>query len=378
MAKAHIFIVDDETKYHEILSETFSDLDISTAHNGQEAVAKLKNVKPDVIILDIVMPDMDGYEACKAIRQSKDNSTTPIVFFSGMDSLEGKLKAYDLGGNDFISKQSSNKEIRAKVLSLLNSQQERKAIKQDLEAGNCLIQNMQKESSALHLLSLFSQACQFCCDYETLATVIFNCLFKLNLRGVVYFRSDDSVYSSSGSCSRLEEELLRGAQSFGRIHSFSENRVIFNWESCSVLVKDVDDDLDSMAHFMGAIQTGIRAIEMQTNMIEKVLSLETKYLELKGRLSGQPASPRNLKEQLFDSGLVSRFDFDIDDEKHLDKILSSYESNYGDAFDDADDSVSEITTLLKQIHVPPDELKELFNKKNAIYIEPEEMDDVLF
>lgn len=378
MAKAHVLIVDDETKYREILSDTFSDLKVSTAQNGQDAINALKNITPDIIILDIVMPDMDGYEVCKTIRSFNENNAIPIIFYSGMDSLDGKLKAYDLGGNDFIGKQSSSKEIRAKVLSLLNSEQERRAIKQDLEDGNCLIQNMQKESSALHLLSLFSQACQFCYDYETLATVIFNCLFKLNLRGVVYFRNADSVYSSNGSCSRLEEELLRGAQSFGRIHSFSENRVIFNWESCSVLVKDVDDDLDSMAHFMGAIQTGIRTIEMHTSMIDKVLALETKYLELKSHLSGQPGSSRNLKEQLFDSGLVSRFDFDIDDEKHLDKILSSYGNNVGDVFDDANDSVSEITKLLKQIHVPPEELKELFSKKNSIYIEPEEMDDVLF
>jgi hypothetical protein len=265
------------------------------------------------------------------------------------------------------------------VLRLLSSEQERRAIKQDLDAGNCLLHNMQKETSALHLLSQFSQACQFCFDYETLATVLFNCLYKLNLRGVVYFSEEDSVYSSSGACSKLEEELLKNAGSFGRIHSFSENRVIFNWSTCALLVKDVQDDLDSLAHFMGALQVGIRALDMHCKMIEKVLALETKYHELKGRLSGESPVPCNLKEQLFDSGLISRFDFDIKDEQELDKIMNSYGSgDVSEVFADAEDSVAEITALIKRINVPPAELEDLFTKRKSIYIEPEEVDDLLF
>lgn len=379
MTQQHVLVVDDDPKYHAMLSDAFADLKVSTAKNGREALDNLAHIKPDLIILDIVMPEMDGYEACKAIRSFKPTASTPIIFFSGMESLENKLKAYDLGGNDYITKSNSSQEIRAKVKRLLTSEQERRAIQKDLEAGNSLLENMQKETSALHLLSQFSQASQFCFDHETLATVLFNCLFKLNLRGVICFRDEGKVYSSNGSCSRLEEELLRDADSFQRIHAFSENRVIFNWETCALLVKDVgDDDLDTMAHFMGAVQTAIRSLEMHIRMVEKVLTLEVKYRELKGRLTDQSTETSNLKEQLFDSGLVSRFDFDIEAEKELDDILKPYGNDLVDIFVDADESVEEVNKLLSLIHTPPPELEDLFVKRNAIYIHPEEVDDVLF
>lgn len=379
MPQQHVLIVDDEAKYRALLSDTFSDLKVSTAESGKSAISVLAKISPDVILLDLFMPDIDGYEVCRAIRSNESTALTPIVFYSGMDSLEGKLKAYDLGGNDFIGKDRSNKEIRAKVMRLLSSEQEHKAIVKDLEAGACLVQNMQKETSALHLLSHFSQASQFCFDYETLATVLFNCLIKLNLRGVVYFRNSDDVYSSSGSCSKLEEELLKNASSFGRIHSFCENRVIFNWESCALLVKDVDDDLDTMAHFMGAVQTAIHTLEMHKRLIDRVIHLENQYQELKGKLSGGSGVSSNLREQLFDSGLISRFDFDVNDKEQLDDILNSYgKGNVSDLFAGAEDGSGEITKLLKRINTPPDELQELFEKRNSIYIESEEVDDMLF
>lgn len=379
MSQEHVLVVDDDPKYHALLSEAFSDLKVSSAKNGREAIENLEALRPDVIILDIVMPEMDGYEACKAIRNYPPTASTPIIFYSGMESLENKLKAYDLGGNDYIYKGNSSEEIRAKVKRLLTSEKERRAIQKDLQAGNSLLENMQKETSALHLLSQFSQASQFCFDHESLATVLFNCLFKLNLRGVICFRDEDKVYSSNGSCSRLEEEILRDTESFDRIHAFSENRVIFNWESCALLVKDVgDDDLDTLAHFMGAVQTAIRSLEMHVRMVEKVLTLEVRYRELKGKLTDQSTETSNLKEQLFDSGLVSRFDFDIEDEKELDNILKPYGNDLVDIFVDADESVDEVNKLLSLIHTPPQELKDLFVKRNAIYIEPESGEDVLF
>lgn len=377
MSKQQVLIVDDDPKYRALLSETFSDLEVSTAKNGKDAIALIGTIVPDIIILDIVMPDMDGFDACKAIRSIRYTASTPIVFYSGMDSLEGKLKAYDLGGNDFIGKDAQHAEIRAKVMRLLSSEQERLAIKQELEAGNHLLENMQKETSALHLISQFSQACQFCYDYETMATVLFNCLFKLNLRGVVYFRNENRIFSSNGSNSKLEEEILRDSVGFGRIYSFGENRVILNWDTCSLLVKDVGDNLDTLAHLMGAVQTGIRTLEVHSKMLEKVLSVEAKYRELKSRLSEQGGDSKNLKEQLFESGLVSRFD--IQDEQDLDKLLEPYGNDLVDIFVDAEDSVAEITKLLKLIHVPPPELKDLFVKRRTTYLKQEPVDDdILF
>lgn len=378
LSTQQVLIVDDDQTYRSILSDIFAEYQVTTANGGSEAIETIQHLSPDVIILDIMMPGMDGYEVCKAIRTNKSTASTPTVFYSSMDSLHGRLKAYDLGGNDFINKNSPSDEIRAKIKRMLSSEQEHIAIRQELAMGNQLLENMQKETSALHLLSQFSQACQFCFDYETLATVLFNCLFKLNLRGVIYFKNEDIVISSNGSHTKLEEEILHESRSFARIHSFGENRVLLNWENCALLVKDAGDNLDFLAHFMGAVQTGTRSLEIHSSMLEKVLSLETKYRDLKSPLSDQATESKNLKEQLFDSGLISRFDFDIQDEQDLDKILEPYGNDLVSAFGDADDSIREVRNLLKRIHVPQEELKWLFSKKRQIYITSDDCDAVLF
>lgn len=375
MNTQHILIVDDDNTYRKMLSGIFSDYQITTSSDGKEALEELQDLTPDIIILDVMMPGMDGYEVCKNIRAMPHTASTPVIFYSSMESLEGRLRAYDLGANDYICKKSPHQEVRAKIVRLLNSEQEHVAIRQELNAGNSLLQNMQKETSALHVISQFSQACQFCFEYETVATVLFNCLFKLNLRGVVCFPTSKLIISSNGSHSQLEEEILLNSGSFGRIYSFGENRVILNWEGCALLVKDVGDNLDSLAHLMGALQTAVNSIDLKAKMLKKILVLDAKYKVLKHRLSDQASHSKDLKEQLFDSGLVSRCD--IQDENDLDAILAPYTNDLTDIFVDADSHVAEITQLLKHLHAPPLDLTPLFEKKTTT-MPPEACEDVLF
>lgn len=373
MPKQHLLIVDDDSTYLSMLSDTFSDYQISTAQSGTDAITVAQNSGADVIILDVVMPDMDGYTVCKAIRNIQKTASTPIVFYSSMDTLEGRLKAYDFGGNDYISKSCSIKEMKAKILSLLNSEKEHIAIREELTTGRHLLQNMQNETSALHVISLFSQACQFCFDYETLSTVLFNSLFSLNLRGVIYFKESKKFFSSNGSHTRLEEEILSHTETFDRIFSFGESRVIFNWESCALLAKDVGDQLDSLAQLMGAVQTGIFKINMHIAMMERMLALETHYKHLKSQLA-LPSS--KLKQQLIEAGLISNFD--IQDQKDLDEILESYGNDWSSLFDESDHSVNQIHKILERIRVPPPELKSLFEKKKIFGLIPDDCEDILF
>jgi CheY-like chemotaxis protein len=75
-----------------------------SAENGEEAVALAQSKVFDVIFLDIMMPEMDGFETCSKIRETKLNGTTPVIFVTSQRDTESREKAFEAGGNGFISK----------------------------------------------------------------------------------------------------------------------------------------------------------------------------------------------------------------------------------------------------------------------------------
>ena len=108
-----ILIVDDETMLTELLTQHFEDCGYMTyaAGSSEEALAKL-HVKPDIILLDINMPEMDGLELCKIIRQ---HVTCPIIFLTARITEQDKIIGLRLGGDDYITKPFSLRELTARV-----------------------------------------------------------------------------------------------------------------------------------------------------------------------------------------------------------------------------------------------------------------------
>jgi len=99
-------IVDDDPATLHVLSNTLAHdgFSVVEANNGQEAVDLYSESQPDVILLDVEMPGMDGYQACEAIRRSKAGASVPIVMVTGHDDTESIDRAYNVGATDFVSK----------------------------------------------------------------------------------------------------------------------------------------------------------------------------------------------------------------------------------------------------------------------------------
>ena len=118
-----ILLVDDDMTILNMLEvilkkEQFQN--VSKARNGVEAIRIQEEIKPDIIILDIMLPDIDGYEVCKKIRNS---SMVPIIFLSAKTEELDKILGYALGGDDYICKPFSNKELVLKIKAILKRQE---------------------------------------------------------------------------------------------------------------------------------------------------------------------------------------------------------------------------------------------------------------
>ena len=106
MSKAKILIIDDEQGIVELVSLMLKarDYSIVSALEGQDGLDKAKAEQPDLILLDIMMPGMDGYAVCLKLKSSKDTKNIPVVIISGKAEREAIVKTHSLGGIDFIVK----------------------------------------------------------------------------------------------------------------------------------------------------------------------------------------------------------------------------------------------------------------------------------
>ncbi len=116
-----ILLVDDEPDILEIVGYNLSaeGYQISTAKNGSEGVAKAKKEKPHLIILDVMMPEMDGIEACEQIRQVPELANTVVTFLTARGEDYSQVAGFDAGADDYITKPIKPKVLVSKVKALL-------------------------------------------------------------------------------------------------------------------------------------------------------------------------------------------------------------------------------------------------------------------
>ncbi len=118
--KPKVLLVDDEKDIVEFLEYNLNQegFEVITAYDGLEALQKV-NEKPDLIILDIMMPNIDGYEVCKRIRENKAYAEIPVIFLTAKGAEADEIKGLELGASDFIKKPISPKKLIARVNSNL-------------------------------------------------------------------------------------------------------------------------------------------------------------------------------------------------------------------------------------------------------------------
>ncbi|MBT6613984.1 MAG: response regulator [Deltaproteobacteria bacterium] len=123
-----ILLVDDDQKNLEILSVILADIyEIQTTTSGMEALSVLDSFQPDIILLDIMMEGIDGYDVCQAVRSHTSLSHVKILLITAKTSLEDRLRGYEVGADDFISKPFEEEELLAKikVFARLNKEEEK-------------------------------------------------------------------------------------------------------------------------------------------------------------------------------------------------------------------------------------------------------------
>ena len=118
---AMILIVDDLADNLRVLSATLAEqgYGVRCAKNGSMALRGAMAAPPDLILLDVKMPDMDGYQVCQQLKAAPATRDIPVIFMSALDDVLDKVRAFDVGGVDYITKPFQVEEVLARIKSQL-------------------------------------------------------------------------------------------------------------------------------------------------------------------------------------------------------------------------------------------------------------------
>tara|TARA_B100000795_G_scaffold90987_1_gene66282 strand:- start:1433 stop:2113 length:681 start_codon:yes stop_codon:yes gene_type:complete len=136
-----ILVVDDDPDIVEILSYNLSlaGYEIKSAVNGKEAIKKAKSYIPEIILLDVMMPEMDGIEVCSKIKELSSLSNTVVIFLSARNDDFTQIAAFDAGGDDYISKPVKPKILLKKINSILKRMSSNKTESDVIDLGGIII-----------------------------------------------------------------------------------------------------------------------------------------------------------------------------------------------------------------------------------------------
>jgi two-component system OmpR family response regulator len=117
--EARLLVVDDEPNILELLSASlrFAGFDVLTAADGQEAIKVAERSRPDLVVLDVMLPDMDGFAVVKRLRAGP--RPLPVLFLTARDGTEDKVTGLTLGGDDYVTKPFSLEEVLARIRAVL-------------------------------------------------------------------------------------------------------------------------------------------------------------------------------------------------------------------------------------------------------------------
>ncbi|MEZ2302105.1 MAG: adenylate/guanylate cyclase domain-containing protein [Microcoleus sp.] len=144
---ASILVVDDTPHNVRLLSTilTGQGYQVRKALNGQRALATVQEFPPHLILLDVMMPEMNGYEVCEHLKSSPTTSSIPVIFLSALDDASDKVKAFDVGAVDYITKPFQEKEVLARVANQLTIRSQKELLQEQTNQLEELVGRLEKE-----------------------------------------------------------------------------------------------------------------------------------------------------------------------------------------------------------------------------------------
>ncbi len=266
-----IFVVDDDSFMHDMFADALGErYRIISAESGEDALllAQTKD-RPSLIIMDVEMPGIDGYETCRRFKALDATNGVPVIFVSSHDEIEERIKGYEAGGEDYIIKPFNTQELAAKVAQLLKAVSERANLKEMVNYATSTAMSAMTSIGEMGALIESVKKFSATTDDQELAVAVLAGLANYGLDGVVQIRMPERVITltKQGEASALEVSVINHMSKMDRISSF-KNRMSVHYQHVTMLVTNMPvDDLDRCGRLRDHLAMLVESADMKVSGI---------------------------------------------------------------------------------------------------------------
>jgi CheY-like chemotaxis protein len=268
---ARLAVVDDNQIQRRLLSAILEKShDVATFESGEALLAALESGAAfDLVLLDIEMTGIDGYETCRRLRGREQSENVPVVFVSAHDTAPERVAAYQAGGDDFVVKPVSAQELRHKVDSVLQQQADLNALNDQSRFAQQVAFTAMTSMGELGVLMDFMRRSATCTEPGAIADALMASLEAYGLQGAVQIRGPEGALerASQQQAAPLQASVMESLRDIGRIFVFG-SRGIINYAHVSLLASNLPTDdeehlgrlRDNLALLAEAAETRLTAL----------------------------------------------------------------------------------------------------------------------
>ena len=318
-----IFVVDDDATTRLLLTSMLGSRYTVTAFESAEACLNaLADQKPNLFLLDVGLPGMDGFELCRRIAAISENAPVPMVFLSGHDSPEDIIAGYDAGGQDYILKPFDVVSLHHKIENLQRIELEKRSLATQAGASEELASLVMANLDEYAVLIKFLRTLNECSSPVELVEAIQRVLAAARLEGAVQIRlrNFEKTYSHEGENWPLEVAVMNHVRTLERIFEFKQ-RAAYNFEHITLLITNMPvDDAELCGRIRDNLAIAAESANAKLIALQSFADNTTMRDEIRGLLNGVEQTVDSFSKQ-YDS---ARYQGSVYTNRFLDDLLAAF------------------------------------------------------
>ncbi|AWB68131.1 hypothetical protein C2869_17665 [Saccharobesus litoralis] len=361
--KDKILIIDDVPEICSLLTmQLENEFEVHVANDGIQAIEAYQDHQYLLVLLDIEIPGMDGFEICQELNQIDKPRKPSLIFISGHDDDETTLRCFEMGADDFISKNTETSILNKKLKALVRYKRMVSALHQEEENLTELVNTTMLQASFYGSCLNLMADIQLADSEERIAQIVFSFMQSQGLKTAFSFSHDGQTNyfdQVNRLCSPIEKKVFTLLKDKGRIYEFS-SRLVLNDQHVSLLIKQMPDSQSTQYGLLiDVLAKLVPAIEMRYRALINNRQLQLAQHSLQSTVSNIQMAVQEMQEerQKIIDDIVMKIglsfhdmDFSDDQEQFLIKLIETSVMEQADNNDKFVSINQQLTQTLDSIH----------------------------
>lgn len=374
-----VLVIDDDKITHSFIKRALKDnYKLIPVYNGEEGIAKASHSTPDIILLDVEMPGMNGYEVCEVLKSTENTKNTPIIFLSSLSSLTSRMQGFEAGADDFIVKPFQPEALNAKLQVVGRYRKTEATLTHQIKEAQKTAYSALTGNSDLGQAMHFIEQCHWVTNYNQLADAFFKVSSYLSLSCTLVITTEDEetfFSSSSYTVPPLESELISTLRHEGRFFDFG-CRTQINYQNVSLLIKNMPlDDIERYGRIKDLFPAMLSTADSKINQLDTLKTINNHSDQLSQSFKTVSSALNNIKALIEESqksgtkilrGMLTELDNELprmgledDQEQYLVNTIDK-------AINDSDQATTVTNKLSDSFSLILNDLEQQLNKQQQL------------